>query len=259
MKRVMPSILLLLVLAETAKLSPGKAPFIAPARAASGGLTQMRGLVLWAWERPEDLRFLDPQKHSVAFLATTINLDDDLVSSRARLQPLRLPKGISLMAVARVEAHKPRLTAAQRLRAAEVITALGSLPDISAVQVDFDARESERAFYQGLLHEVRRRLRPEIGLSITALASWCSDDRWLRDLPVDEVVPMLFQMGRDGWAVRSRLAAGRDLPNARCRGSFGLSTNGQFVRLPQGRRIYVFHPRAWSRDAFSRFVEEVKQ
>ena len=30
---------------------------------------------------------------------------------------------------------------------------------------------------------------------MTALASWCLSDRWISDLPVDEAVPMLFQMG----------------------------------------------------------------
>ena len=31
-------------------------------------------IVFWAWERPEDLRFLNPQHSGVAFLAKTIEL-----------------------------------------------------------------------------------------------------------------------------------------------------------------------------------------
>src|SRR4051794_13626594 len=38
---------------------------------------QMPQKVLWAWERPEDLRFADPKEFAVAFLAQTIFLQND--------------------------------------------------------------------------------------------------------------------------------------------------------------------------------------
>lgn len=33
-------------------------------------------LILWAWERPEDLRFIVPGATGVAFLASTITIED---------------------------------------------------------------------------------------------------------------------------------------------------------------------------------------
>ena len=32
-------------------------------------------LVLWVWERPEDLRFIDPARYGIALLVGTIHLD----------------------------------------------------------------------------------------------------------------------------------------------------------------------------------------
>src|SRR6185295_2701738 len=51
-------------------------------------LSELPATILWAWERPEKLDFIDPQKTGVAFLAKTIYLRGDRVVSRPRLQPL---------------------------------------------------------------------------------------------------------------------------------------------------------------------------
>src|SRR3989442_3048837 len=70
-------------------------------------------LVLWAWERPTDLRFIDPSQIAVAFLARTIHLQANDVVTRPRLQTLKLPERVTVIAVARVEsdaARKPELS-----------------------------------------------------------------------------------------------------------------------------------------------------
>ena len=60
-------------------------------------------VLLWAWERSENLEFLDAHSAGIAFLARTVCLRDGTVSVRPRLQPLRYPPGAVLMAVVRVE------------------------------------------------------------------------------------------------------------------------------------------------------------
>src|SRR5256885_16277798 len=70
-------------------------------------------LILWAWERPTDLTFIDPNQTAVAFLARTIHLQGNEAVTRPRLQPLKLPEGVTVVAVARVEsdaAKKPELS-----------------------------------------------------------------------------------------------------------------------------------------------------
>ncbi len=206
-------------------------------------------VVLWAWERPTDLTFIDPSKIAVAFLARTIHLRGDEVVTRPRLQPLKLPEGVTVIAVARVEsdaAKKPELSNEQVSKLVASITEMASLPNVSSIQIDFDATKTERRFYREVIIEVRRRLPVQIGLSITALASWCMDDDWLSDLPIDEAVPMLFRMAADGKQIANRLDAGEDFTIPLCRRSYGVSTDEPRARLSSVRRLYVFSPDPWT-------------
>jgi hypothetical protein len=247
--------------------------------------TGLPRLMLWAWERPEDLRFLNAQGPGVAFLAGTIYLSSPQSVSgtnfspglvwRPRLQPLRVAPGTPLMAVIRIEtpndswrdrARAPAMkpyTAAQLKAASLLVANAAKLPRVQAVQIDYDASSSERAFYAQLLQGVRRQLPPRVPLSITALASWCLGDPWLEKLPpgtIDEAVPMLFRMGPDAANVAAFLQSGGEFQPAACRASVGLSTDEPFSRsLLNGpietnsvkwdsKRIYVFSPQPWTKE-----------
>src|SRR5438477_9643979 len=63
-------------------------------------------IVLWAWERPEDLRGLDSKRFAVAFLAQTLVLKGDDVILNPRHQSLQVLPGTKLMAVTRIESQK---------------------------------------------------------------------------------------------------------------------------------------------------------
>ncbi len=77
------------------------------------------------------------------------------------------------------------------------------------LQIDFEARASQRQVVLDLLHDVRAGLPATTRLSMTALASWCDTETWLATAPVDEIVPMLFRMGPTGGALRARVGRGR--------------------------------------------------
>src|SRR6266511_4369187 len=49
-------------------------------------LSNFPHIILWAWERPEMLDFIDPDAVGVAFLAGTLSLIDAQVSLRGRAQ-----------------------------------------------------------------------------------------------------------------------------------------------------------------------------
>ena len=228
----------------------------------SSRVSQLPPTILWAWERPERLDFIDHEKIGVAFLAKTIYLRGDRIVSRPRLQPLTLPPGARIVAVARIESEhstdyskRPALTPAQITETAATISELGSLPNVVMVQVDFDATTSERTFYRELLTQLRRKLPPSMPLSITALASWCKGDNWLEDLPVDEAVPMLFRMGVERKQFLSELAAGEPFVARLCRSSAGVSTDEPLAQLPRVQRLYVFNPRVWSPGALDKMME----
>lgn len=219
---------------------------------------QLPPVILWAWERPTDLHFLNPSEAGVAFLARSIDLRAGDVVIRPRLQPLNLPEGAKVIAVARVETEKPDLSAQQSEKLAGAIADMARLPNVSHIQIDFDATQSERNFYRDVIIEVRRRLPGHVGLSITALASWCTYDNWLSDLPIDEAVPMLFRMAADGKQIANRLNAGEDFIAAQCRHSYGVSTDEPRANLSAARRLYVFNPDAWTESSVRAILESRK-
>jgi hypothetical protein len=202
-------------------------------------------LTFWAWERPEDLRFLAGGPVRVAFLERTVTLGSGQLSVQRRHQPLRLAPDTRLTAVVRIEASGVSSSVDSAGEVAREIADSAALPRVEMVQIDFDARESDRPFYAALLRETRARLPRSTRLSMTALASWCADDPWIDATTVDEIVPMLFQMGPDARHVITRLREeGRWRVNA-CNGAAGISTDEKWRGLPASRSVYVFNPRQW--------------
>ncbi|MFN7923696.1 MAG: DUF3142 domain-containing protein [Bryobacteraceae bacterium] len=205
--------------------------------------------MLWAWERPEDLRFLDPAVAGVAYLAGTIHLERGETRVDPRRQPLELAEGAHVIGVVRIEAGRDELVESQRERAVSVILELTDRPAVRGIQVDFDVALSQRAFYRQLLVDLRRRIPAGRGLSMTALASWCIHDHWINGLPVDEAVPMVFRMGADDRVVRQYLDSRRDFLSPLCKSSFGVAADEPWPRIPRGRRIWLFAPRAWTKES----------
>ena len=249
---------LLLLAAVRFQITGGHIHMIENSSSPSARISKLPSKILWAWERPEKLDYLDPQKTGIAFLAKTVYLRADRIVSRPRLQPLAVPQGAQVIAVARVESDRsqpPALSNQQVNDVAVEISELASLPNVVMVQVDFDATLTERAFYRSLLTELRARLPQSTLLSITALASWCKGDNWLDDLPVDEAVPMLFRMGVERKQFLSQLATGETFSARICQGSVGISTDEPIAQLPAVKRVYVFNPTSWSADQVNRIME----
>jgi len=216
-------------------------------------------LTVWAWENPEDLRALDPQRYAVAYLDQTIFISPR-VWSRPRLQRLLVSPATRIIAVVRIEAgtagaaiDAPGLPA----QVASLIQRSAQKPRTAMLQIDYDATRSQRAFYVNLLREVSKRLPEGMPLSITALASWCADDNWIGGLPVDEAAPMFFRMGPDhphtdqpGWTY--------PLHEPLCQTSAGVSTDEPWPALRRDQRVYVFHPGAWTPAAIANMEALVK-
>ena len=216
------------------------------------GAKDLPPVILWAWERPEDLEFLDSQRFGVAFLAQTLTLTADDVILNPRHQPLKVAPATTVIAVTRVESQKKTgqkagLTPAQREKLVTLISRTCKLENVSAIQVDFDAVVSERDFYRGVLEDLRQKLPANVSLSITALASFCIGDRWLADLPVDEAVPMIFRMGADDKRIKSFLVDGNDFPEPLCQTSYGIALDEPLtMKFAERRRLYVFDDHAWT-------------
>lgn len=212
----------------------------------------MPGVVIWAWERPEDLRFLDVRRTGVAFLGATAQIaPNGSIRFRPRTQSLLLPKGAAAIAVVRIESpavyripNPAAMLAGLRTIAAE--------PNVEGLQIDYDARASERDFYRSLIQSMRRLTPKPIG--ITALASWCTGDRWLDAEPIGEAVPMFFRMGgneRRDMFIESPI----------CRSSIGLSLDEPWPgsRPASVGRIYLFNPHAWTQQDYLTGLRRIQE
>ncbi len=213
-----------------------------PTTAADSKLKDFPHIILWAWERPEDLSFINPQHYAVAFLAQTLTLTDSTVRYFPRQQPLKVSPKTKLIAVTRIEAEKyPALSKTQIDEITRLVLNTLKLKNVSALQIDFDAKVSQRGFYRELLNELRAQIPPTLPLSITALASFCLSDPWIKGLPVDEAIPMIFRMGADNNKVKTQLKNGKDFSIPLCQQSYGIASDEPIImNFDKTRRVYVF-------------------
>ena len=214
-------------------------------------------IVLWAWEGRQDLRFIRPGTAGIAFLERTVWLDPQGVRARPRSQPLLYTPGTPLMATVRLElpAFGTRGLPPPRHAANAAALAATRIPGIAALQIDFDARLSERQWYAEFLRDLREVVARDLPITITALESWCEESRsWLERLPVAEATPMLFQMGVNERREPLRFAA------PACDSSVGVATDEMPGRIPvKARRIYIFHPGAWTGQAYQVALDRVRE
>ena len=218
----------------------------------------MPSRTLWTWERREDLSRIDPITTAVASLDRTVLLTGLSLHATLQRNGLRLPSDPRLrrITVVRIETHAPELTESTASAVSEAI--LKSLADVrgsSALQIDFDARRSERTWYRVVLNHVRRGMPAQMPLSITALASWCSGDRWMAGLPVDEVVPMFFRMEP---GVRGQHDPFVTVREPVCAGAIGLSTREPWPEDLHGMRVYLFADGGWHQDDPQKVLKELR-
>lgn len=218
-------------------------------------------IVLWAWERPEDLRFAGPN-FGVAVLAGSIVLSGEAIRVTGRRYPALTLPDQRIVGVVHIEIDRREplvWSLSQREATIARILELADNPRFDEIQIDFEVRASERQVLLDVLRAVRVELPAARKLSMTALASWCDTESWLGIAPVEEVVPMLFRMGPVGENLRRRLAQGGDFADRNCRSSIGVAVDTPPHGLPSGRRVYIFNPRPWNREALDAILGDLSK
>jgi hypothetical protein len=211
---------------------------------------ELPGVMLWAWQRAENLTFIDTRSTGVAYLAGTVRiLPNGFPQFEPRLQPLGLRPGTPVLAVVRIESTGSH-SRAQIEPLLQALQQIAHQPAIRGLQIDFDALVSERPFYVSLLHALT--IQSPVPVGVTALASWCEGERWLEGTDIAEAVPMFFRMGRGE-------AHNMQVTSKLCESSIGLSTDESWPlhRPPGVHRIYVFSPRAWDRDMYANALQRI--
>lgn len=220
-------------------------------------------IMLWSWQKIEDLSAIDTSKVGVALLVGRFTVDQNKISLEPRLSQLQLPPGCYREAVARVEIKQMPDESKMEEVSAKLAHAIVNLvlahSHYEGLQIDFDAKQLERPFYMHLLKQLRARLPLGLTLSMTALASWCQGDPWLRQaiandrLPVDYVVPMFFTMGVGKEQALRLLQDNLPGPfNGHCALGFSLSEAATVslisTKLKNLDRIYLFCSPGWQHD-----------
>jgi hypothetical protein len=195
----------------------------------------------------------------VAAVVVSVEIAGHDIRVRPARAPLRLRADTWRLPVVHVDAltaWRPVLDDAAADALVAVVVEAARRGRVRAVQVDFEAVPSQRAFYAGVLRRVRAQL-PHARLSITALASWCLDDRWLGGLPVDEVVAMAFRLGPRAAAsterVRRTIAATPRWREPACDAT-GVAADEPPIALPATGTQYLFSPRAWDAATWARLA-----
>lgn len=226
---------------------PGDGRTRHPQHAALGKLPRQ---IVWAWLRPEDLRWL-PVDVGVAYVASSIMLRNDYVNIRPRMHPLLVKPETALVPVVHVDAswrHPPGLSASQQNAIVSELVNAAQLGNRKVVQLDFEVRRSQRAFLASVVRAARLQLPEDTALSVTALASWCAGDHWLDALPADEIVPMAFRMAASDAEIRRLLASEGHFKPDYCQSAMGTAIDEPAIALHRSetQRRYYFSPRPWT-------------
>jgi hypothetical protein len=155
------------------------------------------GISVWAWDRQENLMFLENSKIPVSkvyYFAYGIEVNYD-AETKTRSDYLFVPDTIPAVPVIRIDT-KPVSDYAKEL--GETSQLEGHIDDIASeivficntsktkeCQVDYEPVESEIPAYIKLLENTQQHLDTDVHLGITALVSWCTPKSWLETAPVD--------------------------------------------------------------------------
>lgn len=211
--------------------------------------------LLWMWDRPQLFAAFSapPGGAGVAYLHATVSLSGGRSRTAWRQWPLRLAPGVLQVPVVHVALDNLAPSPLDDAQQQAIAAALGHAAAHSRsgwVQLDFEARRSQRAAYVALLQRLQPLRERGVRLSATALASWCMDDAWLPAGLLDEIVPMYFRMGAESARIRQRLQATGAAAVPACRGAAGLLLGEPWPALGGVARRYVFHTGAWKNQDF---------
>jgi hypothetical protein len=202
-------------------------------------------LILWSWQRADDLSFID-DNISIAPLVATIVVDTNGVSVDPRRNALKTPKNAKLIPVVRLEIS-PHIQVSDDHVNTIVRHIQSFVVSIKAdnIQIDFDARKSQRLLYEQILKQLRTTM-PNTQISITALASWCVGDVWIDNLPITHAVPMLYNLGEHAHEFKRYFTKHQKWPSKKCQGHIGFEQNDIFTKPPKDWHVYVFNNKAWT-------------
>ena len=222
-------------------------------------------VIFWVWERPENLYFVKDKNISFAYLAGTVTKTDKNLEYYSRRQPLRIPDESETISVIRIEDRSKNHVFEDKYLSEisdYIVKSCREKTSNIACQIDFDASESQIEFYKKLVVSVREKLPKEMKLSLTALVSWCVNDKaWFDELPIDEAVPMFFRLGREENIYWQRISEGRLNISKSCQKAVGVATDEPMPNkiYTKDKPIYIFNNDYWTAENWDIMKLEIQK
>ena len=213
-------------------------------------------IYVWAWERPEDLRFLSGIKNSnnIVYYAGGIVIKDGRLDIQPRINNLLTTQTARLIPIIRIDNFDSSAVFTDILmkKVEDFIVTACKHPGVIGCQVDFDARTSERIIYANLLNSIKKRLSENIPLSITALVSWCDEFSWLNETSIDFAVPMFYRLGPDRDQIQNDRVGSTFMKSPKCQNAIGLSNDEVMpvIKYIKGKDVYLFKYQPWTKKNF---------
>lgn len=205
-------------------------------------------VTLWSWDRFDDFTFIRSHKVTLAPLIATFKAQGKgPLKVELRHQRFKRPSSIDWIAVFRIEMPSDRsMSDTDMGRIVSVIKTLSK--GSKEIQLDFDAQKSQRSVYKKLAETLNQHV--SLPLSMTALASWCTYDTWLDDMPVLYAVPMVYNLGEEKELIKHYLKKNKEWGVRKCRGHLGLSLLDLSLlddwEIVLKHRLYFFNHQSWT-------------
>ncbi|RYE06205.1 MAG: hypothetical protein EOP33_03130 [Rickettsiaceae bacterium] len=211
--------------------------------------TESKKIVLWSWERYEDLSYIDTLTTAVApLIATFIINDKEELYTKLRLNVYKIPLLTNVIPVFRIEMQSTNLN---NKTVHQLVTEIISLSKTGQlIQLDFDVTLSQRNIYKEIINQLVNYNRE---VSITALASLCTYDSWLDSLPIKFAVPMLYNIKdndrglKESKALFARLGHWR---TKKCQGYIGI-LRSDIIEVNSSHTLFIFNNSAWTKDHYN--------
>jgi hypothetical protein len=205
-------------------------------------------VILWTWNRVDDLSFVEPHIAKIAALAATFKITPQYFKIEPRLNRFVTPQEGYKTAVFRLEIDQ-KVSVNNKMIQTIIENIHGMSKDAEEIQIDFDATVSQRKLYKEILEHLNVKTSDQ-KVSMTALASWCVHDNWIDELPISHAVPMLYNMGRDGELIKRAFSQFEGWRALKCRGHIGISLS-ELSNIPHkinlnDYEVHIFNSRPWT-------------
>jgi hypothetical protein len=203
--------------------------------------------IAWVWHSSD----APARTGEIALLLDHLVISGQAIHIRQRRRVLVVEKSTRVTPVVHVQTdikHPSHLDANHTKAIVKAVKAASQSSTSGWVQLDFEARQSEQAYYLNLVNALRDELPPTIKLSVTVMASWCMQTRLLEKIRADEIVPMFFRMGVVSDTYWARLQNHPERLSSRCKNTaagFAVQETTPTAILSSFERRYWFNYNNW--------------